>query len=245
MIEAQKLPQLNETWQSTLGWQPNEKQQEQFQRLYQAILAGNLQFNLTRITEPHDFWEKHLWDSVSGLVRLDRETPSKETLKVIDIGTGAGFPGIVIAIALPQWQVTLLDSTRKKIRFLDTLIGDLALENVTTVTGRAEAIGQQSHREAYDIASVRAVGSASVCAEYAVPLLKTGGVAILYRGQWHDEENVALTLAADELGSTIESVRQLTTPLSHSIRHCVYLRKRSPTPASYPRAVGIPTQQPL
>ena len=244
MIETQ-LPQLNETWQSTLGWQPNEKQQEQFQRLYQAILAGNRQFNLTRITEPHDFWEKHLWDSLAGLVGLDQETQSKQRLKVIDIGTGAGFPGIAIAIAQPQWRVTLLDATRKKIRFLDTLIDNLALENVTTLTGRAEAVGQQSHREAYDIASVRAVGSASVCAEYAVPLLKTGGLAILYRGNWNDEESAVLTLAADELGSTIESIEQLTTPLSHSIRHCVYLRKRSPTPASYPRAVGIPTQQPL
>ena len=244
MLETQKLPQLNETWQSTLGWQPNEKQQEQFQRLYQAILAGNRQFNLTRITAPDEFWEKHLWDSVAGLVGLDLETLSKQRLTMIDIGTGAGFPGIAIAIAQPQWQVTLLDATRKKIRFLDTLINDLALENVTTLTGRAEAVGQQSHRETYELASVRAVGSASVCAEYAVPLLKTGGLAILYRGQWHDEES-AVTLAADELGSTIESVRQLTTPLSHSIRHCVYLRKRSPTPASYPRAVGIPTQQPL
>ena len=242
MSETQKLPKLNEQWQSTLGWQPNEKQQEQFQRLYRAILAGNRQLNLTRITAPDDFWEKHLWDSLAG---LDIARQGEQKLRMIDIGTGAGFPGIPIAIALPQWRVTLLDATRKKVRFLDTLIGDLALENVTTVTGRAEAIGQQSHREAYDIASVRAVGSASVCAEYAVPLIKTGGLAILYRGQWNDEESAALTLAADELGSTIESVRQLTTPLSHSIRHCVYLRKRSPTPASYPRAVGIPTQQPL
>ena len=244
MIETQMLPELNERWQSTLGWQPNEKQQEQFQRLYQAILAGNRQFNLTRITAPDEFWEKHLWDSLAGLVGLDLKQ-SEEILKFIDIGTGAGFPGIAIAIAKPQWQVTLLDATRKKVRFLDTLIDDLALENVTTLTGRAEAVGQQSHREAYDLASVRAVGSASVCAEYAVPLLKTGGLAILYRGNWSDEESAALALAADELGSTIESIEQLTTPLSHSIRHCVYLQKRSPTPASYPRAVGIPTQQPL
>ena len=244
MIEIQKLPELNEIWQSTLDWQPNQKQQEQFERLYQAILAGNRQFNLTRITAANDFWEKHLWDSLAGLVGLDLKQ-SEEILKVIDIGAGAGFPGIAIAIAKPQWRVTLLDATRKKVRFLDTLISDLALENVTTLTGRAEAVGQQFHREAYALASVRAVGSASVCAEYAVPLLKTGGLAILYRGNWSDEESAALTLAADELGSTIESIEQLSTPLSHSVRHCVYLRKRSPTPASYPRAVGIPTQQPL
>ena len=170
MIETQKLPELNEIWQSTLDWQPNQKQQEQFERLYQAILAGNRQFNLTRITAANDFWEKHLWDSLAGL----GIAKSKQGLTAIDIGTGAGFPGIAIAIAQPQWQVTLLDATRKKVRFLDTLIDNLALENVTTLTGRAEAVGQQSHREAYDLALVRAVGSASVCAEYAVPLLKNG-----------------------------------------------------------------------
>ena len=120
------LPQMNELWQKTLNWQPDESQQQQFQRLYELIVEGNRSLNLTRITEPIEFWEKHLWDSLRGIVRLlpannsageNPKLPAESVQKVIDIGTGAGFPGLPIAIALPQLSVTLLDSTRKKLFF--------------------------------------------------------------------------------------------------------------------------------
>ena len=227
------LPLMVDIWQQTLNWQPDEKQQEQFQQLYSSIVAGNRLLNLTRITEPLEFWEKHLWDSLRGIAPLllnslpitDYQLPITNP-QVIDIGTGAGFPGVPCAIACPHWQVTLLDSTRKKIAFLDSLLAQLGLPNAKTLIGRAEQINQQfQYRKHYDIALIRAVASASVCAEYALPFLKVGGLAILYRGHWTDEEASDLQPVIERLGGKLESIEALTTPLSQSVRHCLYLRK--------------------
>jgi len=241
------LPALTAQWQQTLGWEPDAMQQKQFQRLYEGILAGNQQLNLTRITDPEEFWEKHLWDSLRGVVALlqpDGEAKPGQT--AIDIGTGAGFPGIPVAIALPTWRVTLLDATRKKMVFLDRLLETLALTNAVTLTDRVEAIGQQrNQRQAYDLALVRAVAAAPVCAEYALPLLKVGGLAVLYRGQWTEAEALSLPKVVAILGGTIEAIAPFTTPLTQSTRHCIYLRKIAPTPPAFPRAIGVPTQIPL
>jgi len=227
------LPEMAEVWQQTLGWQPDEEHKRMFQHLYEEILLGNSQLNLTRITTPVEFWEKHLWDSLRGVAPILQSGTSGESF--IDIGTGAGFPGVPVAIALPNSSVTLLDSTRKKINFLETLIAKLDIKNATTLNGRAEAIAQQSqHRHNYDVALLRAVAPATVCAEYALPLLKTGGLAILYRGHWTDEETEALKPVVEKLGGAIESIQGFTTPISNSVRHCVYLRSSSP-----PREVPI------
>ncbi|GAB4224740.1 MAG: 16S rRNA (guanine(527)-N(7))-methyltransferase RsmG [Stanieria sp.] len=243
-INPENLPEMSEIWQETLQWQPNNRQQQYFIQIYQEILQGNRKLNLTRITSPEEFWEKHLWDSLAGLLDFPLDTQLK--LNVIDIGTGGGFPGLPMAVVFPHWQITLLDSTRKKIAFLSNLASKIGLTNVKTLVARAEVIGQQpQHRETYDLATIRAVGTASVCAEYALPLVKLGGLAILYRGHWQEEDTKTLELVANKLGSKIEAIAALTTPISHSIRHCIYLRKHSPTPKQYPRAVGIPNQQPL
>ena len=221
------LPEMAEVWQQTLGWQPDEEHKRMFQCLYEEILLGNSQLNLTRITTPVEFWEKHLWDSLRGVAPILQSGTSGQSF--IDIGTGAGFPGVPVAIALPNSSVTLLDSTRKKINFLETLIAKLDIKNATTLNGRAEAIAQQSqYRHTYDVALLRAVAPATVCAEYALPLLKTGGLAILYRGHWTDEETEALKPVIEKLGGAIESIEGYTTPLSNSVRHCVYLRSSSP-----------------
>ncbi|HEY9846472.1 MAG TPA: 16S rRNA (guanine(527)-N(7))-methyltransferase RsmG, partial [Candidatus Caenarcaniphilales bacterium] len=211
----------------------------------------NRQLNLTRITDPVEFWEKHLWDSLRGIASLWQ---SHAPQRVIDIGTGGGFPGIPVAIATSAhsenanatWTVTLLDSTRKKIAFLKAVLSALDLQNATTLVDRAEQVGQHpAHREAYDIALVRAVGPASVCAEYALPLLKIGGLAILYRGQWTASETEVLQRAGEKLGGKVESIAEFFTPISQSIRHCLYLQKVASTPKEYPRSVGVPAQQPL
>lgn len=266
------LPLLLEIWQATLGWQPDPNQSQQFQHLYAQIVEGNTRLNLTRITEPADFWEKHLWDSLSGFMpflgacnRAIEPEPEPESepepstveqpglsgplppsFSVIDIGTGAGFPGIPVAIAFPQATVTLLDSTRKKIAFIDGLLAALSLPNAKTLVERVEQLGQQHpHREAYDVALLRAVAPATVCAEYALPLLNANGLAILYRGQWTVEEEAALEAAIAQLGGKLEHVAQFTTPLTQGQRHCLYLRKVAPTPRQFPRAVGVPSQLPL
>lgn len=251
------LPEMASLWQETLSWQPNATQQQLFQKLYELILSGNLQMNLTRITAPVEFWEKHLWDSLRGIAPFLKEVSSLQgieerinrnalSLRVIDIGTGAGFPGLPVAIALPYCTVTLLDSTRKKIAFLNSLVMQLQLENALALTGRAEEMGRHPlHRENYDLAMLRAVAPASVCAEYALPFLKEGGLAIIYRGQWTDKETKALSPAVEKLGGAIASIERFTTPISNSVRHCLYLRKVGKTPAAFPRPTGVPTQKPL
>lgn len=242
---------MPDIWQQTLNWEPTTQQQAQFQRLYELILEGNQKLNLTRITDPQEFWEKHLWDSLRGITPLLRDGGVGEvggdiSPTLIDIGTGAGFPGIPIAITVPNCTITLLDSTRKKIAFLEQMVSALELTNIKFFTGRAEEIGQQSrHRQQYDLALIRAVGTTSVCAEYSLPLLKQGGLAIIYRGNWTEDETTALENVVPQLGGVIESIEKFTTPLSNSIRHCLYLRKVATTPAKFPRAVGIPTQKPL
>jgi 16S rRNA (guanine527-N7)-methyltransferase len=251
------LPSMVDIWQQTLNWQPTTQQQKQFQQLYELILEGNRQLNLTRIIDPEEFWEKHLWDSLRGIAPLLSGeidfSVSSASPAFIDIGTGAGFPGIPVACAMVKdppsaiaCQITLLDSTRKKITFIEQILSELALSNAKTLVGRAEEIGQHpQHRERYDLALIRAVGTGSACAEYTLPLLKKKGLAVIYRGNWTEDETTALENAVEQLGGVIELIEKFTTPLSNSIRHCLYLRKVSNTSAKFPRAVGIPTQKPL
>ena len=245
------LPANVEIWQQTLQWQPTEQTQRLFQALYEQILAGNRQLNLTRLTTVDDFWEKHLWDSLSGIAPwLMPEKPdwakSVEVEKVVDIGTGGGFPGIPVAIANPTWNLTLVDSTRKKIQFLSTLCASLQLPQVACLAERVEALGQASaHRSQYDLALIRAVGSAATCAEYAIPLLKIGGIAVLFRGQWQAADTEALQPALTTLGSQLLQLRSWSTPLTQGVRHCLYLQKMTATDNQYPRAVGIPAKEPL
>jgi 16S rRNA (guanine527-N7)-methyltransferase len=228
-------------WEKTTHWKPTLSQQKLFQQIYQEILAVNQSLNLTRITSRDDFWEKHLWDSLAPILSFNLTN-----LKVIDIGTGAGFPGIPTAIAFPNSQVTLLDATRKKIDFLDSLINKLTLTNVTTLIGRAEAIGQNKvYREKFDLALIRAVSKPSVCAEYALPLLKEHGLALLYRGQWTREDTEKLLEPVNQLGGKINKIVQFITPLNHIIHNCIYIEKIKKTPLVFPRAIGKPLKNPL
>ncbi|MDJ1183411.1 16S rRNA (guanine(527)-N(7))-methyltransferase RsmG [Roseofilum sp. BLCC_M143] len=243
--DTPQLPEFLDIWQQTLNWQPTPEQWQQFQALYGLVLAGNQQLNLTRITEPHPFWEKHIWDSVRGLAFLlsakisedcqlpdgniyDRDRP----LRLIDIGTGAGFPGLPAAIVLhpiyPQLEIALLDSTQKKIAFLQDAIASMNLQSILPQAGRAEAIGREPNFfQSYDICCLRAVAKPEICLKYALPFLKPAGLAILYRGRWTVEEEKALEKSAKKSGAKIESVQAFKTPLTNGDRHCVYVRYRS------------------
>lgn len=250
----QSLPAMLDIWQKTLYWQPSDRQIQLFSQLYKAILEGNQIQNLTRITEPEEFWEKHIWDSLLGIApffiadflpKLQKESLATVS-KIIDIGTGAGFPGLPIAIANPNWTVTMVDSTQKKIAFVSKAIAQLQLNNAKAIISRAEALGRnQSHREQYDLALIRAVAQPSVCAEYILPFVKVGGFGVLYRGHWQESDTLDLKIAVKQLGSEITLIEETITPLSDSIRNCIYLYKHSPTPNKFPRQVGVPNQQPL
>jgi len=216
--------QLFTQWQSTLNWLPNPDQITQFEKLYELVLEGNSKQNLTRITEPDDFWEKHLWDSLRGVLAYwDREN-----IKIIDIGTGAGFPGLPIAIAKPSWQITLLDSKQKKIIFVEEAIQSLGLTNAIAQWGRGEDINKSNQfKKKYDLAVVRAVGKPDICADYCLPFLKRSGSAILYRGQWLPEESEQLDIFCKEQGLQMVEQERFQTPITEGIRHSVYLSPRS------------------
>jgi 16S rRNA (guanine527-N7)-methyltransferase len=241
--DTDHLPKMVELWQETMNWQPTDRQQSQLQSLYSEVITANQQLNLTRITQPEEFWEKHLWDSLRGVSDLINHP---DALQVIDLGTGAGFPGLPLAIARPDWQLTLVDSTAKKVGFIESITPELGLTNVQPIVSRIEELGQnRSHRHRSDLALIRAVAAANICAEYALPLVKVGGTAILYRGNWTEEEAASLELAVAKLGGEIGKIDRFTTPISNSIRHCIWLHKTTDTHPYYPRAIGIPTQKPL
>jgi len=234
-------------WQETLNWDPEPEVLAQFQRLYEQVILGNHKQNLTRLTDPLDFWEKHLWDSLRGLHSgLPLSECLQQTASLIDLGTGAGFPGIPIALVLPHWRMTLADATKRKIQFVQETVKLLGLEQVQTVAARAEWLGQQpSYRQQFDWALVRAVGPVTVCAEYALPCLQVGGHAVFYRGHWTDPEAQSLQIALEQLGGALVHVEGFHTPLTRAVRHAVVVVKTAPTPPLYPRAIGIPAKEPL
>ncbi len=234
---------LFDTHKATLGWSPSLEITAQLGDLYNGICAGNQRLNLTRITGVEEFWEKHLWDSFVALNCPSLEFPAVG--KLIDVGTGGGFPGLPLAIANPDWHVTLLDSTQKKIAFLAELSQDLNL-STQTIAARAETVGQDlEHREQYDFVTIRAVAKAAVCLEYALPLLKIGGIAIFYRGQWTPKETSRLLPAIAQCGGELVDLLTCETPITHSQRTCLYIQKKKPSDPRFPRAIGIPKQSPL
>jgi 16S rRNA (guanine527-N7)-methyltransferase len=211
-------------WQSTLDWLPSQLQSQQFVQLYAMVLEGNRQHNLTRITEINDFWEKHLWDSLRGIWAMQ----DRQGLKVVDIGTGAGFPGLAIAIAKPDWQITMIDSTQKKINFVQQAIKDLDLPNAIALSGRAETLSKLAiYHQKFDLAVIRAVGKPDICAEYCLPFLNQNGNAILYRGQWLPDESEQFDLFCEDQNIKLGKVEQFETPLSAGLRHSIYLSPRS------------------
>lgn len=243
------VPEHIDLWQSSLRWAPDALQQQQFQLLYSRLVEINQQVNLTRITTPEDFWEKHLWDSLYGITpwltnSLNWDGAAIE--RVMDVGTGGGFPGLPVAIARPIWSLTLLDATRKKVQAVQTLAESLDLREVEFVADRAELAGQNPlHRACYDLVLIRAVGPASTCAEYAIPLLKMRGIAVLYRGQWSTADSEALAPALEQLGAELVDVRQAKTPITCAERTCLYLQKAAITESQYPRNNGVPAKLPL
>lgn len=219
-----------------------KSQKEQFNKFYDILIDWNKVMNLTAITEYEEVLKKHFLDSLSITKVINLE----EIQSFIDVGTGAGFPGIPLKITFPHLKVTLLDSLNKRVRFLDEVICDLGLENVDTIHGRAEDIGKkEKYREQYDLCVSRAVANLATLSEYCLPYVKIGGVFISYKSGNIDEEIRNSRKAVNLLGGVIEETVKFELPGTDIGRSFVIIEKQKSTPKKYPRKAGVPSKEPL
>ncbi|TKJ28592.1 MAG: 16S rRNA (guanine(527)-N(7))-methyltransferase RsmG [Chloroflexi bacterium B3_Chlor] len=218
-------------------------QLEAFELYYQQLIVWNERVNLTAITNYEEVQVKHFLDSLSCLQVLSDLSPEA---RCIDIGAGAGFPGLPLKIVRPQTRLTLLESVGKKVLFLEHIVKELGLREVEIVRERAEEVGRQpDHREGYDVAVARAVAELAVLLEYALPLLKLGGIFLGQKGIEIEGEVEAARPAMKLLGARLKEVRAVQLPGLDSPRHVVVVDKVASTPQKYPRRVGIPAKRPL
>lgn len=217
-------------------------QKQQFYRYYEMLVEWNKVMNLTGITEYDEVNEKHFVDSLS----VNKAVDMKSVNSLIDIGTGAGFPGIPLKIVYPHLRVVLLDSLQKRIKFLDAVIEELGLENIETLHGRAEDYAKKvEYREQFDIAVSRAVANLSTLSEYCAPYVKVGGIFISYKSGEADEEIKNSEKAISILGGEIESIIKFQLPGTEIGRSFVKIRKKEQTKKKYPRKAGLPAKEPL
>ncbi len=213
--------------------------------LQQQLRQWNSRCNLTRLVEGDDYWVAQVQDSLWPLTRLD--PPFHGPLRGVDVGTGGGIPGLVLAIALPQSHWVLVDSVQRKCTAVQAMANALGLKaRVEVVCERAEVLGQDAHhRGRFDLAVARGVAAAPVVAEYLAPLLGPCGLALLYRGRWSAEDHQALQRAAQQLGCRIRARERCLLPRQRGQRHVLVLEPQMSCPVPYPRAVGVPARRPL
>lgn len=220
----------------------NEKQREQFHRYYELLVEWNKVMNLTGITEYDEVNEKHFVDSLAVAKVIDL----KKIDTVLDIGTGAGFPGLPLKIAYPHLNVVLLDSLQKRINFLNTVVDELGLKNVENLHGRAEDYAKKvEYREQFDLCVSRAVANLSTLSEYCIPFTKVGGVFISYKSGEIDQEVKDSGNAIKLLGGELEEIVKFQLPDTDINRSFVKIKKVAATKKKYPRKAGMPSKEPL
>lgn len=224
------------------GMSLSESQLRTFRQYEDSLLEWNRRFNLTAITGRADIRTKHFLDSLSCLKAMQL----RPGMRIIDVGTGAGFPGIPLKIVAPGIRLTLVESTRKKADFCRYLSGHLKLRGVSVLHARAEAVGRDpDHREQYQWAIARAVADLSILAEYLLPLVQIGGHALAQKGGNGPSEAHTASKALRLLGGTVERVVPVELPGIAEVRYLIVLRKIAATPPEYPRRAGMPSKKPL
>ncbi|RKO65518.1 16S rRNA (guanine(527)-N(7))-methyltransferase RsmG [Desulfofundulus salinus] len=225
-----------------LGISLMENMCERFLRYYRLLIEWNEKFNLTSLIEPRDVAIKHFIDSLTCLLVHNPAGGAR----VVDIGTGAGFPGLPVKIVREDLHCTLVESTGKKVSFLRHVAGALGMTGVDVACGRAEDLARHVHyRASFDLALARAVAPLPVLLEFALPFLKTGGLFIALKGPAVQEELPASGNALNILGGTVKEVKTVFLPLTGDERKVVLIEKTGPTPEKYPRRPGVPQRRPL
>lgn len=225
-----------------LGIKQDQNQLERFHKFYQLLIEWNKVMNLTGITEYEDVVEKHFVDSLSIIKAIDLSGIHT----VIDVGTGAGFPGIPLKIAFPHLRVVLLDSLNKRIKFLDEVISQLGLTEICTIHGRAEEYARkEEYREQFDLCVSRAVSNLSTLSEYCLPYIQVGGIFVPYKSGEIDDEVEQSKKAVRILGGNIKKVMKFELPGTDIHRSFVLIHKEQHTQKKYPRKAGIPAKEPL
>ena len=236
------MSQIFEAKLNEIGISLNDKQKEQFVKFYELLVEWNKVMNLTGITDYEEVNEKHFVDSLSIVKAIDMN----KVKSVIDIGTGAGFPGIPLKIAFPHLKVVLLDSLNKRINFLNTVISELGLENIETIHGRAEDFAKQvDYREQFDLCVSRAVANLATLSEYCIPYVEKGGMFVPYKSGEIDEEVEQSKKAVHVLGGKLEKVIKFQLPGTEIGRSFVVINKVQNTAKKYPRKAGLPSKEPI
>ncbi len=226
----------------SLGIHLTDKQLNQFLIFYEKLIEKNKVANLTAITEFSEVVEKHFLDSLSLIKVVNLKNP----LKILDLGTGAGFPGIPLKIAFPELEIVLMDSLNKRVLFLQEVISDLNLHKISALHGRAEEIARKiEYREQFDICVSRAVANLSSLSEYCIPFVRQGGRFISYKSGEIEEEVLQAKKAVHLLGGKILEVEKFQLPGTDIWRSFVCVEKLRKTPKTYPRKAGTPTKDPL
>lgn len=230
-----------------LGLDLTDAQIAQFDRYQAELIDWNQRMNLTAITEPAAIQSRHFLDSLSVLQALpETGRAGAAPVKLIDVGAGAGFPGIPLAIVCPSLRVTLLEATQKKCRFLDHVVNTLGLSNVTSICGRSEEIARRpDQRESYDLAVARALAPLPVLAEFCLPFLRIGGRLIAPKKRGIEVEVSAASRAIKLLGGQLEPPFLVRIPILDEERQLIVIEKARPTPSTYPRRPGTPAKTPL
>ena len=229
---------------SKCNFKLNENQINQFNQYFTSLIETNKKVNLTRITEKDEVYLKHFWDSITPLFTFGSVLKAADTL--CDVGAGAGFPSIPLKIMLPELKVTIVDSLGKRLNFLQGLITQLNLENVTLVHGRAEDVGQnKQYREQFDVVTARAVANMAVLSEYCLPLIKESGNFIALKGPKAEDELKSAQKALKVLGGKVIAVKELQLPRSTEERTLILIEKVQATPKKYPRQAGTPHRKPI